>query len=99
MKIVFFSEKVLEHMVIEFTSSNRDLFYFEDFTEIYPDVNEEFLAKSLYLLEKEKLVTMYHADNIPYMTMLNPLAIKNCEENALLEKGYRSIKEIKFRIS
>ena len=86
-------------MVIEFKSTNREFFGFEEFKSLYPDLSDDFISNSLYLLKQDGLVSVTSADDVAYMTHLNVLGIRSVEENTLLKKGYTAIKEIKSLLS
>lgn len=50
------------------------------------------------VLDHDGLVSVFIADAIAYITTLHPAAIRDCEENTMLKKGYQYIKEIKSLI-
>lgn len=99
MKLISLSEKFLKLMVVDYKESGKDHFEFEYFKDRYPNETDDSISKALYLLEDENLVSILTADNVAYMTRLNPRGIANCEENSMLKQGYLLIKEIKSLIS
>ena len=86
-------------MVSEFSSNGQEFFGFEKFKALYPELSDDFISKSLYLLEDEGLVSVSPADDVAYLTSLNASGIKSVEENTLIKKGYTAIKEIKSLLS
>ncbi|ARA98589.1 MULTISPECIES: lactate permease [Anoxybacillaceae] len=98
MKLIKLSEQLLKQMVVEYKKNDRELFDLDFFKQLHPNETENSLSKALYLLEEEGFVSILPADNVAYITALNPRGIANVEENTLLKKGYTLIKEIKSLI-
>ena len=99
MKLISLSEKLLKLMVTEYKKNGTTHFDFKYFKEQYPDETDDFISNAIYALQDDNFVSVLRADNVAYMSTLNPSGIVSCEENTLLKKGYSIIKEIKSLIS
>ncbi|MEB4814614.1 lactate permease [Bacillus thuringiensis] len=95
MKMTKLSEKLLKHMVTEYKKHETDMFSFEKFQELCQEESEKTISKALYHLEEKDFVSIYKSDDIPYMTTLLSTGIAYREEDTLLKKGYKTVKEIK----
>lgn len=98
MKLQKIADKSLKAMVNSYHESERDRFDMDFFLLLFPDETQKHITDALMVLEHDGLVSVFDADTIAYMTTLLPFAIRDCEENTMLRKGYECIKEIKSLI-
>ncbi len=98
MKLQKIADKALKAMVKAYHESERDRFDIDFFSSLFPEATEKHITDSLYVLEHDGFVSVFDADTIAYMTTLYPFAIRDCEEDTMLKKGYQCIKEIKSLI-
>ena len=94
MKLTALANEFLKFMAKTYSETHNRNISFEQFQELYPNYDKNFISDALYLLEADGLVSIFPADNVAYLTTLLPTAIRQYEENTLLRKGYSCIKEI-----
>lgn len=98
MKLQKIADNALKAMVMSYHESERDRFDMDFFLSLFPEETEKHISDALMVLEHDGLVSVFIADAIAYITTLHPAAIRDCEENTMLKKGYQYIKEIKSLI-
>ncbi|AIW83122.1 lactate permease [Bacillus mycoides] len=99
MKLINLSEKLLRHMVTVHKKQGVDIFTFEQLKVLHPNETDDFISKAIYTLKNDGFVTVFIAEGRPQRIVLLPNGIINCEENTLLKRGYKTLKEIKSWIS
>ena len=95
MKLITLSEKILKFMVKEFASKDKDIFFFDEIKDKFPDCSDSCLNKAIYFLQYDHFVYISPADDVAFRIELSPEGIRSCEENTLIKKGYSLLKEIK----
>lgn len=98
MKLQKIADNALKAMVESYHKSEQDRFSMDFFTSLFPEETEKHISDALNVLDHDGLASVFIADAIAYMTTLLPTAIRDCEENTLIKKGYLCIKEIKSLI-
>ena len=95
MKLTDLSSEYLKFMVKTYSDTHKNVFQFEQFKELHPNLDIPFMSDAIYLLEKDGFVAISSYDNVPYFVRLDVSAIRDTEENTLIKKGYAIAKEIK----
>ncbi len=80
-------------MIKEYKDHDKVAFQIDIFKALHPEETAESLSKALYLLKKNKLVTIRPSDDIALATYLLPRAVVSVDEKPLLSlrKGYEMI--------
>lgn len=95
MKLSHLASENLKFMVESYSESHNKMFSFNAFKALHPELDNDFISDSLYLLQHDGLVKVFPADNVAYITELKPNAIREIEDDTLLKKGYVLLKEIR----
>ena len=98
MKLQKIADLSLKNMIITYHDTNRTRFDMDLFTTLFTEETQDHITNALQVLESDGLVDVFIADTIAYMTTLHPSAIRDFEEDTLLKKGYKCIKEIRSLI-
>ena len=67
----------------------------DDLFNLFPNESNEKIESAVKMLEHDGLIDVEWADDTVYELSINPEAIRNTDNNSLLKKGYRFLKEIK----
>ena len=95
MKLSHLASENLRFMVKSYSENHNKRFSFNTFKALHPELDNDFISDSLYLLQHDGLVKVYPADNVAYNTVLLPNAVRDIEEDTFLKKGYILLKEIR----
>ena len=95
MKATKIADKIIKSMYREFLSTGNDSSSINTMIQKFPDVPEHILCMAVKMLGIDGLLSVRYADNKPDQFVLNVLAIQQCDENTILKKGYKFIKEIR----
>lgn len=94
MKLQTLALRSLKAMAKSYKQSGRQLFDLNFFTEHFPKESAESISIALYLLEKDRFVSIQSGDGLAYMTTLSPDGIRKSQENTILKMGYLFFKEL-----
>lgn len=95
MKITSLSNKLLKYMAIEYSKTGKDVFQFEEIQNKFPDENPTYLNLALQCMADDDLLVSKYYDNKLAFVILKIKIIVKMDENTLIKKGYKFIKEIK----
>lgn len=94
LKLQKLADKSLKSMISSYHETERTLFDIDFFVSLFPNETKEHISNALQVLECDSFVNIFRADSIAYTTTLTPKAIRDFEENTLLKRGYKCLKEI-----
>ncbi len=64
------SEKLLNYMIAEYKGNNKLAINFQEFENVFSDIDSKILNEALIELEQDGLVKIQFADNIAYNSFL-----------------------------
>lgn len=95
MKLKNLKNEYLEFLVKKYHSSHNDVFSWEDIKSLHPELDDDLICKTFGELEEDGFINVTWADDVAYITVLNPSAIIEAESNTNLVKTYKFLKEIR----
>lgn len=99
MKIVPFAEKLLKEIATEYKDNEKKVFDIDFFKDKRRIQSEDYIYTALATLKDDGFIKVFYADDAPYTITLLPQGIVEAEENTMIKKGYKAIKEIKSLIT
>lgn len=94
MKPTKIADKIVVSMYRDFISSGNTLSNASYFLSQFPDEPESHVYTAIRILGADGLLSVSYADNQPDNIALCVQAIRQCDENTLIKKGYQFLKEI-----
>lgn len=92
MKLSKLSGTFLKFMAKEYSKTHNKSFIFQQFKDLYPELDNDFITDALCLLKSDGFVNLFFSDNIPLEIELYPNAIRTIEEDTLLKRGIEFLK-------
>lgn len=95
MKIVKIADQIIKSMCREFVETGNEFSSGEAIACQFPDEPRHIIFAAVRMLNKDGLLSVSYADDEPNNIALNVSAVRQCEENTMLKKGYNFVKEIR----
>lgn len=95
MKMSQLADKILHDMVKDFIDTGNEFSSGETLLEKFPDEKKHIVFGAVGLLETDGFVTVCYGDDEPNTIGLNMIAVRNCDENSFIKKGYTLLKEVR----
>lgn len=95
MTITKIANKTIVKCVKDFYDSATEIFSAETVLSWFPDTPAHQVYAAIRMLGSEGLLNVSYADNEPYVFSLKLNAIRQCDEETWIKKGYDFVKEVK----
>lgn len=93
MKVQRIADKIITHFYKVFLESGNSIFTATQCQALFPDIEQHLIYAAIRQLDHDDLISVLYGDNEPDCIALKISAIEFCENNTLLQKGYRLLKE------
>ena len=95
MKIISVADSLLISMCKRYLQNGDPYFYAPDEALRVKNIPSHVVYEAFYLLRDDGFISLLSADDIPQEVRLLPDAIRHCDEQTMLKRGYRFIKELR----
>lgn len=95
MKILKIADQIVSHMYKSFLETGTETTSAESLLLLFPDESRSSVFSAIRILAADKLLSVSYANNEPNDVAINVSAIRQCDENTILKKGYNFLKEIR----
>ncbi|MHB1153534.1 MAG: hypothetical protein ACYCWE_21075 [Eubacteriales bacterium] len=89
------ADKILHDMVKDFVKTGNEFSSADFFIKQYPNEDKHIVYGAIRLLDNDGFVAVSYGDNEPDEIILNMNAIRKCDEDTFIKKGYILLKEIR----
>ena len=89
------ADKIISFLYREFVKTGEKYYGFDKILKHFEKIPTHLLQEGLLQLELDGLVSVLYGDNEPDTIFLKSDAIRQCDENTLLKKGYDFVKELR----
>jgi len=95
MKMSQLADKILHDMVKDFIDTGNEFSSGTELLKQYPNEKEHIVFGAIALLESDGFVEVDYSDDAPQEMSLNMEAVRKCDEETFIKKGYALLKEIR----
>ena len=91
MKTIKIADKIICFMYRDFIENGNELSCAENLVSHFPNESPHLVHAAIRLLSSDGLLSVLYCDNEPGEIVLNVQAVRQCDENTMLKKGYKFV--------
>ena len=95
MSVSHLADKLISALYKDFLETGKEVWSAQACVEMFPKQPVHIVHAAIRKLDHDGLLTVLYGDNAPVNVGLKAAAVENHDENTLIKKGYRVLKEIR----